>query len=65
MTLVTGAAGYIGSHVAKQLLLQGKDIVIIDNLSTGFIDTIETLQSIKSFKLRKNIRVRALLSTNN
>jgi len=50
MTLVTGAAGYIGSHVAKQLLLQGKDIVIIDNLSTGFIDTIETLQSIKSFK---------------
>ena len=50
MILITGAAGYIGSHVAKQLLLKGKDIIVIDNLSTGFMHTIETLQIIKSFK---------------
>ena len=34
--LVTGAAGYIGSHVARQLGERGEDLVILDNLSTGF-----------------------------
>lgn len=33
--LVTGGAGYIGSHVVKALGLQGHDITIYDNLSTG------------------------------
>ncbi len=33
--LVTGGAGYIGSHVVKLLGQQGWDIVVIDNLSTG------------------------------
>jgi UDP-glucose 4-epimerase len=34
--LVTGGAGYIGSHVVRQLGEQGHRIVILDNLSTGF-----------------------------
>jgi UDP-glucose 4-epimerase len=34
--LVTGGAGYIGSHVALQLRDRGEDVVILDNLSTGF-----------------------------
>lgn len=34
--LVTGGAGYIGSHTARQLARQGHDVVILDNLSTGF-----------------------------
>ncbi|MEE9411937.1 MAG: UDP-glucose 4-epimerase GalE [Methylococcales bacterium] len=38
--LVTGGAGYIGSHVVKQLGLAGERIVILDNLSTGFTDAI-------------------------
>lgn len=38
--LVTGGAGYIGSHVVKQLGLAGERIVVLDNLSTGFADSV-------------------------
>jgi UDP-glucose 4-epimerase len=34
--LVTGGAGYIGSHVARQLTDEGARVVVLDNLSTGF-----------------------------
>ncbi len=34
--LVTGGAGYIGSHVTRQLREQNRPVVILDNLSTGF-----------------------------
>jgi UDP-glucose 4-epimerase len=34
--LVTGGAGYIGSHMAKMLVNLGHDVIILDNLSTGF-----------------------------
>ncbi len=34
--LVTGGAGYIGSHVLRQLGEAGEDVVVLDNLSTGF-----------------------------
>ncbi len=38
--LVTGGAGYIGSHVVRQLGEQGESIVTLDNLSTGFEDAV-------------------------
>jgi len=38
--LVTGGAGYIGSHVARQLVERGERIVVLDNLSTGFRDAV-------------------------
>ena len=34
--LVTGGAGYIGSHMALNLVDSGEDVVVLDNLSTGF-----------------------------
>jgi UDP-glucose 4-epimerase len=34
--LVTGGAGYIGSHMAHELVDAGEDVVVLDNLSTGF-----------------------------
>jgi UDP-glucose 4-epimerase len=34
-TLVTGGAGYIGSHVARILSQNGSPVVVVDNLSTG------------------------------
>ena len=34
--LVTGGAGYIGSHTVQQLRERGESVVVLDNLSTGF-----------------------------
>ncbi len=33
--LVTGGAGFIGSHLAEKLLALGHEVIIVDNLSTG------------------------------
>jgi UDP-glucose 4-epimerase len=38
--LVTGGAGYIGSHVVKQLGEAGRQVVVLDNLSKGFRDAV-------------------------
>lgn len=39
-TLVTGGAGYIGSHVVQQLSERGERVVVLDNLVSGFADAV-------------------------
>ena len=38
--LITGGAGFIGSHLADLLLERGDDVVVIDNYSTGRRDNL-------------------------
>ena len=47
--LITGGAGFIGSHLSEELLGLGHEVSVLDNLSTGSIDNITHLKSHKSF----------------
>ncbi|MGB0134671.1 UDP-glucose 4-epimerase GalE [Dokdonella sp.] len=38
--LVTGGAGYIGSHVVRQLVERGEPVIVLDNLSSGFREAV-------------------------
>ena len=49
--LVTGGAGFLGSHVCEALLVSGFDVVCLDNLATGFLRNIETLMAEPRFTL--------------
>ncbi len=42
--LITGGAGFVGSHLAEALLERGDDVFVLDNLSTGSIDNIQHLK---------------------
>ncbi|MBN1844203.1 MAG: GDP-mannose 4,6-dehydratase [Sedimentisphaerales bacterium] len=42
--LITGGAGFIGSHLAERLLEQGHEVAALDDLSTGSLDNLEHLQ---------------------
>ena len=43
-TLITGGAGFLGSHLCEYLINRGHEVICMDNLSTGNIDNIEHLR---------------------
>ena len=43
--LITGGAGFVGSHLSEALLERGDEVFVLDNLSTGSIDNIAHLKS--------------------
>lgn len=49
-TLVTGGAGFIGSHLCKRLLRMGKTVICLDNMFTGTYDNIRELFSDPDFE---------------
>ncbi|MEO6052830.1 MAG: UDP-glucuronic acid decarboxylase family protein [Chthoniobacterales bacterium] len=49
-SVITGGAGFLGSHLADRLLSEGHDVIAIDNLITGNVANIEHLASNKSFR---------------
>ena len=48
--LITGGAGFIGSHLSEALLADGHEVLVLDNLSTGSIDNIAHLKGRQGFE---------------
>jgi UDP-glucose 4-epimerase len=63
--LITGGAGFIGSHLAERLLERGDEVCIIDDLSTGAIENIAAIKNHPQFTYHidsvRNYRVTAEL----
>jgi UDP-glucose 4-epimerase len=62
--LITGGAGFIGSHLAEWLLKDGNKVVVIDNLSTGSLKNIESFKANSRFDfVEGDIRDAELMET--
>lgn len=53
MILITGGAGYIGSHAVRLFLENGYEVVVVDNLSRGYKEAIETLKQFGDLHFEK------------
>src|SRR5215510_13121611 len=49
--LITGGAGFIGSHLARTLLDAGSRVIVVDDLSTGLHSNVADLESRSGFRL--------------
>jgi UDP-glucose 4-epimerase len=49
--LITGGAGFIGSHLAERLIARGDEVFALDDLSTGTLDNLESLRDHPRFHL--------------
>ncbi len=62
--LVTGGAGYIGSHMTKVLLDKGHEVVVADNLERGFQEAIDPRAAFKQGNLLDKEFIQSLFSEN-
>ena len=53
--LVTGGAGYIGSHTILQLLLAGHEVLVVDNLTNGHREAINRVQQLSNCQLKLEV----------
>ncbi len=60
--LITGGAGFIGSHLAETYLEHGDEVYIIDDLSTGALNNIRHLQDDDRFKSRLFVTIDTILN---
>jgi len=60
--LITGGAGFIGSHLAEAYLERGDDVYIIDDLSTGSMDNIQFLQEDPQYKNKIFVHINTILN---
>ena len=51
--LVTGGAGFIGSHVVDRLLEEGYEVTAVDNLSEGHLENVAPLKDDRRFRFAK------------
>ncbi|MGF1572267.1 MAG: UDP-glucuronic acid decarboxylase family protein [Sumerlaeia bacterium] len=54
-TVITGGAGFLGSHLCDKLLARGHEVVCIDNLSTGSTDNIDHIRSEKFHFIKQDV----------
>lgn len=54
-TVITGGAGFLGSHLCDKLLARGHEVVCIDNLSTGSTDNIDHIRSDKFRFIKQDV----------
>ncbi|MBN1602431.1 MAG: SDR family oxidoreductase [Chitinispirillaceae bacterium] len=52
--LVTGGAGFLGSHLCERLVKQGHDVICLDNFFTGSKKNVEHLMDFKNFELMRH-----------
>ena len=60
--LITGGAGFIGSHLAEAYLEKGNEVYIVDDLSTGSLDNIKPFQENERFKNRLFVHIDTILN---
>ena len=60
--LITGGAGFIGSHLAEKYLERGDDVYIIDDLSTGSLENIKHLQEDENHRNKLFVTIDSILN---
>ena len=58
--LVTGGAGFIGSHITKKLVEDGHNVVVIDNLNTGKEENLESVKDKINFEIANILNMELL-----